>query len=317
MRWGYEMCDGRLDLKDCTSCVLHRHGLNKTHSKMLSALPPVVGKMLGRARLSGSYWTALRMSELVQLRHSVYRNLISEVDHVVALCQWTEDLLIDHGVPSEKITVSHHGLTQVTGNNYKKLAKPSSGSGKLRIAFMGRLDRTKGVDVIIRALRELPGLKAELDVYGVAQELNGNDYLRKLRLIAADDSRFNFRSPIHSDQAISCLDEYDLLAVPSRTFETGPLVVLEAFAAGIPVIGSNLGGIAELVEHEVNGLLVETDSITEWKSALQRCASEGGLLDRLRAGVRPPRSMATVAGEMMTLYKRLLMAGSRERRPFS
>ena len=42
---------------------------------------------------------------------------------------------------------------------------------------------------------------------------------------------------------------FDLLAVPSQWMETGPIVVLEAHAVGTPVLGANLGGIAELVHH--------------------------------------------------------------------
>jgi glycosyltransferase involved in cell wall biosynthesis len=101
---------------------------------------------------------------------------------------------------------------------------------------------------------------------------------------------------------IPLLKEYDLVAVPSRWLETGPLVVLEAFAAGVPVLGSDLGGIAELVEHDVNGLLVPPSSVADWQRALCRFLDDPTLLSRLRAGVRPPRSMETVAREMQAVY---------------
>ncbi len=98
------------------------------------------------------------------------------------------------------------------------------------------------------------------------------------------------------------LRDYDLLVVPSQWLETGPLVVLEAFAAGIPVLGSRLGGIAELVKDGENGILVEADSVAAWAAALNRLSRESELLRRLRSGVRPPRTMADVAEEMLALY---------------
>jgi glycosyltransferase involved in cell wall biosynthesis len=101
------------------------------------------------------------------------------------------------------------------------------------------------------------------------------------------------------------LQEYDLLAVPSQLLETGPIVVLEAFAAGIPVAGSNLGGIAELVEHGVNGLLVDPASPESWAEALRRLSQDRDLLATLRSGIRPPRTMRDAAAELMAVYRQV------------
>jgi glycosyltransferase involved in cell wall biosynthesis len=89
--------------------------------------------------------------------------------------------------------------------------------------------------------------------------------------------------------------------------ETGPLVVLEAFAAGVPVIGSALGGIADKVRHDVDGLLVDPfDSVEAWASTLSRCVDEPAVLERLRANVLVPRSMRDVARDMCVIYERLI-----------
>ena len=77
-------------------------------------------------------------------------------------------------------------------------------------------------------------------------------------------------------------------------------------SAGVPVLGSDLGGIAELVEHGVNGLLVPADSLESWQRVLQRFFDEPALLERLRAGVQQPRRMDVVAREMHALYSAAL-----------
>ena len=105
--------------------------------------------------------------------------------------------------------------------------------------------------------------------------------------------------------AAQLLRQYDLLAVPSRTFETGPLVVLEAFAAGVPVIGSNLGGVNELVRHEVNGLLVEPPALSGWVSALRRCVEEPDLLPRLPREFGHPERRTKSRGKCRTCTTRL------------
>jgi glycosyltransferase involved in cell wall biosynthesis len=145
-----------------------------------------------------------------------------------------------------------------------------------------------------------------LHLYVVAQEGAGTAYLRELKHLAAVDRRIVFHEPVGNERVTEVLRDCDVLAVPSRLLETGPLVVLEAFVAGLPVLGSNLGGVAELVRHEGDGLLVEPDSVEAWREGLLRLVREPGLLGRLRSGVRPPRRMSAVADEMLQLYTALL-----------
>jgi glycosyltransferase involved in cell wall biosynthesis len=176
----------------------------------------------------------------------------------------------------------------------------------LRAVFLGRMDPTKGLHQLIEMFQQTPGLAATLDIYGVAQDAAGVVYEERLRAAAAEDRRMRFRSPIQQDQVTELLAGYDVLLVPSEVMETGPLVVLEAFAAGRPVVGSNLGGIAELVRDGVDGLLVWPGDVEGWRAALERCVGEVGLLDRLRRGIRPPRTMVDVAREVQEVYKSVL-----------
>jgi len=81
--------------------------------------------------------------------------------------------------------------------------------------------------------------------------------------------------------------------------------VLEAFAAGIPVVGTNLGSIAELVEHGVNGLLVEPGSAHAWAEALRRLSQDPDLIATLRSGIRPPRTMNDAAIELKAVYRQV------------
>jgi glycosyltransferase involved in cell wall biosynthesis len=264
-------------------------------------MPVEVGRLLGNIGLSGSFWTALRMTELVGLRHASFHGLIREVDHVVALCQWVKDLLLRNGVPAEKVTVSRQGLCQ----EQSRARSANSVSGSLRVAALGRLDATKGAHVLIEALRRIPEVPVRLDIYGVAQGDAGRAYCQRLSELVSGDSRIAFCPSIPNDEVVTRLQDYDVLAVPSQWLETGPIVVLEAFAAGIPVVGSNLGGIAELVKHGANGLLVEARSVFAWSCVMERLATDRNLLSRLRSGVRPPRTMLEAAAEMSTLYARL------------
>jgi glycosyltransferase involved in cell wall biosynthesis len=306
LQWGSPVCDGNLRVSRCAACTLHGRGVNKPLSIACGNLSPIIGRRIGKAGMSGRLWTALRMAELVDLRHAMCRALFAEVDWIVVLCQWTADLLQRNGVPSGKINMSRHGLLRPANVVQRTVPSLPLAQRPLRIAYVGRLDPIKGPDVLIRALRQLPEVPVELHLYGIVQGKAGLAYEQQLRRLAGNDPRIAFLPPVENEQVISLLREYHLVAVPSRVLETGPLVVLEAFAACVPVLGADLGGVAESVQHGVNGLLVEPDSVRGWCQAIQRCVEEATLLAQLRNGIRPPRGMDIVAQEMLTVYGQVL-----------
>ncbi|MCI0391798.1 MAG: glycosyltransferase [Acidobacteria bacterium] len=306
LRWGSEVCDGKLVVGVCAACTLHSHGLSKTSSLILGNLPKIACALVNLAGLSGGAWTALRMAELVALRHSTFRAMVEEVDQIIPHCQWTRDLLARNRVSAEKITFSRYGYSsQPTNHDQRRRPLPTL---PIRIAFLGRMDRTKGPDMLIQALRSLPEAPVELHLYGVVQSQSNAEYLDQLKKLAEMDSRIGLFPAVPRDQIVSLLKGYHLLAVPSRWFEVSPIVIHEAFAAGTPVIGARLGGIVEMIDHEVNGMLVDPDSVEAWSHVIRRCYEDRGLPERLQRGVRRSREMMEAAQEMLLLYEKIIKA---------
>jgi len=307
MRWGQDICDGSLNVAQCAPCVLQSAGLPRLVAEQVGRLPPAVGRWLGEHRLQGGIWTALRMTDLVRIRHETFRELASGVDHFVAVCNWVHDVLRINGIPAEKISLSRQGIN-LRSEESKELEKfvPSDPAGKLRLAFVGRFDATKGLHVLIDAIRVLPELNVVLDVFGIGHGQASEEYRRKMIDLADGDNRINFCMPIRPDGVISRLRQYDFLAVPSQWLETGPLVVLEAFAAGTPVLGSAVGGLKEIVRDGVDGLLIELNKVNGWGDTLCRLAQSTEMRAKLRRGVRPPRTSREVADDMVNIYERVL-----------
>jgi glycosyltransferase involved in cell wall biosynthesis len=241
---------------------------------------------------------------LTAARHDAFRALLVECDAVVPVCEWVRSLLLHAGAPPDRLFLSRQGTPSRAlrgGNTSQRRARPIDGD--LRLAYAGRLHATKGVDVVIRALAADRDLRATLDVYGVAQDADGARYRDALVTSTASDPRIRFYEPVVAENVVDTLASYDATVVPSQWLETGPLVVLESFAAGTPVIGSNLGGVAELVSHDRDGWLVPHADTSAWTNALRRLSSEPRMLDRLRTGVRPPRSTEDVARDMVGVYR--------------
>jgi len=314
LRYSRSVCDGVWGLHKCSRCALEAHGLAKPLSQIVGSLPPAVGRAARALGGRGRAATVLRMTELQALRQRTLTAFLAEVDHIVAVSQWVREMLVRNGVPETKVTVCRHGRTQAVGAGSRPPRRTGAHLPRpLRLAFIGRLNAAKGLHVLVEALLQLPRLPVLLDIYGVVQGSAGESYKGDLARRASGDSRISFLPALPQKEVVACLAEYDALAVPSQWMETGPLVVYDAFAAAIPVIGADRGGIAELVEHERDGLLVETSNVAAWAAAIHRLAGDRELLGRLRDGVRPPRTMAAVATEMRMLYERALSgAGDRQ-----
>jgi len=283
----------------CTACYLRAQGLTAWTSAALSYLPAPLGHVVEANGLAGGIWTALRMRELMRIRCDNFRALVNEIDGIVAMREWVKDLLVRNGVPPSKIVLSPHGLQDgggPVGSLIDIAAEP------LRVAFFGRAERVKGIETLIKAISLAPGLNIELDLYGVVQSSADQQYLNELSRMAAGDLRISFCAPIPHEEIVPLLRTYHLLAVPSLWLETGPLIILESFAAGTPVIGSNLGGIAELVKHGTNGLLLDSKRISDWTDCLKRCAEERQFLGQLRRGIEAPRKLSLAADDMAAMY---------------
>lgn len=143
-----------------------------------------------------------------------------------------------------------------------------------RLVFAGRLSHEKGVDVLVRAVGELTA--AALDggpVLEVAGEGPEGDRLRSLADEVAP-GRVRFHGRLTQREIDALLQDAAALVLPARWYENQPMVVLEALSRGVAVVGTAMGGIPELVRHEVDGLIVRPDDVADLVSALTRVLSD-------------------------------------------
>jgi glycosyltransferase involved in cell wall biosynthesis len=310
LEWGRQPCDGRTSVARCTPCTLHALGLDPATSGLVGRTPEIAGELIGVAGLGGGAWTALRMRSLMRRRTEHLTQLLTQVDMFVALTPWVRELLRLNGVPDSRITDSAHGVFQMRSGSTPAATVRSGDT--FRIAHLGRLEPGKGTRLLIDAVRSIPDVSLSLDIFGVVQNAADAERLFELQALAAADPRIRFLPALAHADVVDTLAAYDLVVVPSQLCETGPLVVLEAFAAGVPVLGSSLGGIADKVAHGTNGWLVQPPaSLDAWRAALSRCASDRELMTRMRAGIGKPRTMTDVAQEMRSLYVTQLAGAQR------
>jgi glycosyltransferase involved in cell wall biosynthesis len=138
------------------------------------------------------------------------------------------------------------------------------------VLFLGRLSGRKGVDALIRATAANRAGTARLASVVIAGSGDKRAELESLAKSLNVADRVHFVGRVTGPAKIWLLQNAVATAVPSRGWEAFPLTVLESYAAGRPVIGSNIPGLVDVIRPEETGLLVEPDSVQAWAAAIER-----------------------------------------------
>lgn len=292
------LCEGP-EVSHCLRCIASRSAdprLQKAARLVPGALVSAAD-MVSRQPLSRLSFP-LRQVETVRERPAYIRDRMQRVDRILAYTRLTRDLLVANGIGEGKIQVSPYGIDTAHVAGARSERRPSQ---TLRFGFLGTLAPHKGPDVLIRAFRMLPPeIDATLAIRG--SEKGYEPYAEELRSLAVYDARISFLGPFPREELGSVLAELDVLVVPSRWYENAPGVIFEAFAAGMPVIATDLGGMSEFVTPGKNGLLFGLDDPKDLATQLRTMARERGLLDHLRGGIEPVKTVGEYAGELIELY---------------
>jgi glycosyltransferase involved in cell wall biosynthesis len=243
----------------------------------------------GGARPNGA--SALR---LAWLRHGVVgmEALLARVGDVVVPSQALADYLASHRFPRNRLHVIPNGVRIRRG-------VPAPLHSPLVVGTAAILEHRKGIDVLLHAC-SLVALPLRLEIYG-----EGSERARLEQLAGELGVDATFRGQVES--VSEGLQELDVFVLPSRA-ENLPMAILEAMAAAVPVVATRVGGIPELVEDDVTGLLVEPDDARALAGAIGRIGGSQEVASRLAtAGVRRIEEhfeAHVLAGKLVDLYER-------------
>jgi glycosyltransferase involved in cell wall biosynthesis len=237
----------------------------------------------------------------------IERNL-SHVDHFTCPSRFMIEHYVDWGIARERI--SH-----VSNGERSRVIRPMLAGPpgpRNRFGFFGLLHDDKGVTVLLRAvtlLREAGFTQFRIDINGggirhasppVRREIEA--FQEAERQLPAAARIVSFNGVYGLDQIQSRMTRVDWTIVPSVWWEIFGLVISEAWMFGRPVICSNVGGMAERVTHEVDGLHFEMGDPAALAATIRRACTEDGLWDRLHEAVPEPPSRAAMADGFLALY---------------
>lgn len=200
------------------------------------------------------------------------------VDGIIAVSEAVKkDIIKRYRYSAKKVRVIYNGVDWDKFFSPIKFSAEDWPAGKIwRLGAAGRLVKQKGFDILIQALAQLPAeINWQCSIAGDGPQV---DYLESLII------KLGLRDKVkligNQSDIVRFLSKLDLLVVSSRWEGLG-LVVLEAGAAGIPVMASDVDGLQEIIDHKINGYLVSPESADALASGLTEIMSQISSAERL------------------------------------
>jgi glycosyltransferase involved in cell wall biosynthesis len=240
-----------------------------------------------------------RMDALMKERRRYLRQALGQAAAVISPSRFLKNLMKERGYCPQPF----HYIRQGLETNRWAPAEWRPEAGRLRIGYIGQLAPHKGVRLLVEAFERLQAgaRRPELIIYGDMER--HPQFVRRLRSETEGRADITFAGTFSNQQVRAIHAGLDVLVVPSTWYENSPTVILEAFASRTPAIVSDLGGMAELVRHNVNGLLFEPGDVASLAQRLQRVLDDDALLPRLRQGIGPVKAVEDETDELDAIYR--------------
>jgi glycosyltransferase involved in cell wall biosynthesis len=231
--------------------------------------------------------------------HRAIKTWTRQVDMYVALTEFARAKFVSGGLPPEKIAVKPNCV--LTNTCTSEQVRRGS------FLYIGRLCEEKGVPVLLDAWRQI-GRRAELNIAGTGP-------LAELIQAAQNRNGIKLLGQCGRDEIAGLLRTASCLIFPSRVYEVMPRAIIEAFAAGTPVIASNLGAMADMVRDGVTGLHFTPGDAAELATKIQWVCNHPEERAPMSRAARLEYERCYTAkrnfSELMSIYERALCSRTR------
>ncbi len=251
----------------CPSALLYRAG---------SVCEDCVGRSIAwPAVLHGCYRGSRGASGAVAMMlgfHRLRGTWRRDVDLYVALTPFARDEILAGGiVPDERVTVLPNFLATDPG--------PKVDDVRRGVLYVGRLTEEKGLRVLLQAIERLPS--------DVGVTIVGSGPLAtEVHAAAAHNPRLRYLGELGHEAVLHEMRKARVLAFPSVWFEGFPMTLVEAFACGLPVVGSRIGGVPSIVREGEAGRTVRPGDAQELGDALMEIEQDAALAAALSVRAR-------------------------------
>ena len=304
------LCQGPT-ISECSKCLAPHLATSKGLRKLFHMVRRAVPNFQQRTRLRKILSVLYRhYAEIISLRNvnehahiqerAIHiKHICSLVDLFIAPSRFLLEKSVEFGIPRQKIIYCDYGFDMALFTNFAKAPSP-----KIRFGYIGTLIPSKGIHVLLQAFNSIENQNVELRIHGyfVPFHLGFEDYPDYLRSLC-QKVNLHWCGKYENRDVAGLLSHIDVLVVPSIWYENSPLTIHEAFMAGIPVITSNIGGMAELISDGENGLHFQVGDPADLAKQMKKVLDDPGLIERLKENIRPVIPIEVHAMEIEKVYR--------------
>lgn len=294
-----QYCDGTIIINKCTKCNFYVNGLGNAAASVLfpvAALFKSVG--YNTTKWNSKLGTAIGYPFVIEQLRSNLHNLAGDCSKLVVLTKWYRDVLLRNNIAADKLLY----IPQAVPVSHAEAHTPRAAAWPLKIMFIGRINQAKGVHLLIDAVKTLSPASVMLDIYGPDYD---DAYVNECKASAKDFPHIRWKGLLPPALVHDTLTGYDLLCVPSVVCEMSPLVIQEAFAAKVPVIGSDVAGNREQISEGRNGWLFAFNNAASLEGILKKITGDPSLIDEARKNIPVVNVFGQVAKSYHELYSQL------------
>ena len=231
-------------------------------------------------------------------RKTLMRHLRNSVDLFLTLNDGEKRYFTDRGFDAARVKTIPLAVAPVPDAARAKVPR----NGRIRIGYVGAMVRYKGIETLIDAFRRANlGPQASLDLWG--DDKSDAHFRARLVRHIGNTPGIRLRGRFPEGHLDAIFAEMDILAIPSLSLETGPLVLFEALAHHTPALCSNHGGMPQFIKEGVNGFLFEPGNAEDCARVLRRIAENSAVLDQMRETTAQPRSIDQFLSDHEKVYR--------------
>jgi len=229
------------------------------------------------------------------------KRIVRDVDLFISPSEFLKQIFVDTGfIPEERIIVSDNGMRLSAFHRHPPRRFPMA---RLRVGYVGTIARHKGLDVLVDAMNLIADERITCRIWGEVRAFE--EYTESLRQ-RIRNPRTLLMGPFRNDCIEDVLDTLDVLVIPSLWYENSPITIHEAALAGLPVIVSDLGGMAEHVQPDITGLKFPPGDAEALARSILSCLSDPCPLAHFDPSALPQKSIQEDAADMERRYAKLL-----------
>jgi glycosyltransferase involved in cell wall biosynthesis len=274
-------CDSPMSARACTTCI----------RRTLRGPARVLGPLLPRFATRRIWPRFVRLDQIKAIgeMHGLMRHVLRSVRTIIAPSPAMRDRLVECGAPPGRVINLTYGISPE-----KIVRPPKQISECLRLGYVGGADRIKGFATVLRSLDHLPaGLPLRVRAFGgeslrqviAGQSIKVQQYIECNRPL--------FGRPLMEEHA-----RIDATLVPSVWQENSPFAVLESFANGTPVLGSDQPGISHLITPDRDGWLIKPGNPAAWARAFIRAVQHPARIRAMQVNAKYLRTTADFVNDV-------------------